>query len=402
MSVDRPQKVLLYLLAASQFTHIMDFMIIMPLSEMFMEELKISAREFAFLVASYTITAGISGLISAFFVDRFDRKKYFLMAYVGFTIGTFLCGLSNTYEALVSARIFTGIFGGVISSTVLAIVSDIIPSKHRAWGIGIVMSAFSIASAFGLPVGLYFAFNFGWQLPFLALGAVSMLNATAVYFMLPPVRGHLDKQSKGAQTTVSFILNIPRNRNQWMALTFTMLLIYGQFMVVPFITPYLVHNVGFEREQITFVYLIGGFLTMITNPRVGRWADNVGRHKVFMILAFLSIIPLLTLTNLPPVPVWMALVVTAALFVTIGGRMVPSTTIVTSVIKPENRGSFMSLNSSTQSMTAGLSSIIAGVLVSISPETGKVLGFWSVGVLAVAFTLVAIWMMSQIQSLKEN
>lgn len=374
----------------------MDFMIIMPLGEMLMKELSVGAQEFSFLVASYTITAGISGLISAFFIDNFDRKKYFLAAYLGFAIGTIMCGLAYSYETLIGARIITGIFGGVLSSTVLTIVSDVIAPQRRAWGIGIVMTAFSLASAIGLPIGLSAAFAFGWNWPFLVLGVASFVLAIAAYFILPPVTGHLTSGQSNSKRTLEFIRHIPNNRNQWMALTFTMLLVFGQFTVIPFITPYLVENVGFERWQITLVYLVGGIITIISNPRIGRWADRTDRYRVFTIMAFFSIIPLLLLTNLPAVPVWIALVVNGMFFFGIGGRMVPSTTIVTTVIRPENRGSFMSLNTSVQNMAAGISSVIAGILVTI-PADGVVHGFWKVGVLATLFTLIAIWLMSRVK-----
>lgn len=398
----RSERVILYLFAATQFTHIMDFMIIMPLGEMLMKELMIGSQQFSFLVASYTITAGFSGLISAFFVDNFDRKKYFVTAYIGFAIGTIMCGLADDYHTLMGARILTGFFGGVLSSTVLAIVSDVIAPERRAWGIGIVMTAFSLASAIGLPIGLSAAFAFGWQYTFLALGGLSLLLSISVMFILPPVRSHLTKGESNSQRTLEFIKNIPNNKNQWMSLTFTMLLVFGQFTVIPFITPYLVENVGFERNQITLVYLIGGLVTILSNPRIGRWADNTDRYRVFTIMAGFSIVPILLLTNLPAIPVWVALIVNAMFFLGIGGRMVPSTTIVTTVIRPQNRGSFMSLNTSVQNMTAGISSIIAGIVVTI-PEGGHhVEGFWKVGVLATGFTLVAIWMMGRVKRLNKE
>lgn len=393
----KAERIILYLLAASQFTHIMDFMIIMPLGEMLMEQLQINSQQFSFLVASYTITAGVTGLISAFFVDSYDRKNYFLFAYSGFAIGTVMCGLVDSYAGLITARIFTGAFGGVISSTVIAIVSDAIAYERRAWGLGIVMSAFSMASALGLPIGLYFAFNYGWNWPFIALGVLSLVNAIAVYFTLPPVRKHLDAPGPKVNAW-EFIGNIPKNKNQWMALTYTMLLMFGHFAVVPFITPYLVENVGFERSEITFVYLVGGIATIITNPRVGKLADKYGKHKVFYFMAFASIVPILALTNLPVVPVWLALVVTGLFFVLAGGRNVPSTAIVSEVIRPQNRGSFMSLNSSVQNLTAGLASMVAGVLVTI-PEGGHhVFGFWKVGALGAIFTVFAIWQMRNLKA----
>ena len=393
----KSERTILYLFAATQFTHVMDFMIIMPLGEMLMKELSIGSEKFALLVASYTLTAGFSGLISAFFIDNFDRKKYFQFAYLGFAIGTLMCGLAYDYNTLIAARILTGVFGGVLSSTVLTIVSDVISHQKRAWGIGIVMTAFSLASAIGLPIGLTAAFTFGWQWPFKVLAIISFLLLIAVQFVLPPVREHLEKGVNNSKKTLEFIKNIPNNQNQWQALTFTMLLIFGQFTVIPFITPYLVENVGFERQEITLVYLVGGLVTIFSNPRIGKWADRSDRYRVFTIMAFFSIIPLVVLTNLPPVPVWAALIVSGALFFGIGGRMVPSTTIVTTVIRPENRGSFMSLNTSVQNLTAGVSSLIAGYLVTIPEGTHHVEGFWRVGALAAVFTLIAIWMMKSVK-----
>lgn len=366
-----------------------------------METLVIDSQQFSYLVASYTITAGVTGLASAFFVDNYDRKKYFLFAYSGFAIGTIICGFVDSYIGLISARIFTGAFGGIISSTVIAIVSDIISYERRAWGLGIVMSAFSIASAIGLPVGLWFAFNLGWNWPFIILGTMSLVNVFAVYKVLPPVTKHLES-TEPRMKAWSFIKQIPYHKNQWMALLYTMLLMFGHFAVVPFITPYLVNNVGFERSDITFVYLVGGIGTMISNPRIGRWADKVGKHKVFFIMATISMVPILVLTNLPPVPVWAALIVTGSFFITIGGRFVPSTAIVSSVIKPQNRGSFMSLNSSVQNMTAGIASVVAGVLVTI-PEGGHhVFGFWKVGAIGVIFTLIAMWQMNNLKAVTKE
>ncbi|GAB4376623.1 MAG: MFS transporter [Salibacteraceae bacterium] len=390
------ERLILYLFAATQFTHIMDFMIIMPLGEMLMEELNIGAKQFAWLVASYTITAGVSGFLSAFIVDSFDRKRFFITAYLGFAIGTVLCGLAGSYETLSAARVFTGVFGGVLSSTVLTIVSDVVAPERRAWGIGVVMTAFSLASALGLPLGLSAAFTFGWQVPFVFLGIVSLILSAGVAWVLPPVRSHL-MAGGNRKRSFEFIKNIPRNKNQWMGLLFTMLLVFGQFTVIPFITPYLVENVGFTRQEITLVYLIGGIVTIVSNPRIGKWADATDRFRVFGLMAAFSIVPLLLLTNLPRVPIWLALIVNALFFFAISGRMVPSTTIVTTLIRPENRGSFMSLNTSVQNLTAGISSIIAGWLVYVPKGGGEVSGFWRVGLVAVVFTLIAIWMMSRLK-----
>jgi len=394
------EKVILFLLAAAQFTHIMDFMIIMPLSNLLISEMNIDGREFSWVVSAYTFSAGLSGFIGAFYLDKFDRKKTFLLAYIGFTFGTLACGLATGYESLLIARIVTGLFGGVISSISLSIVGDVIPYERRAWALGIVMLAFSLAAALGMPTGLFLAFNFGWNVPFLFLFVVSGILTLMVAKFIPPVRTHLDNKDD-LPDTIAFLRQLPRNANQMKSLAFTGLLILGQFTIIPFITPYLQNNVGFTDNQIILVYLVGGIVTIVTNPRIGRWADRQGKAKVFTIMAVISIIPLLLLTNLPPIHAFWGLCVTGLFFLSISGRMGPAIAIATSVVRAQNRGSYMSIDSSVKNAAAGLSSVIAGLIV-VAEKQAPVENYHLVGYLAVLFTLIAIWLVRKVKALEHT
>ena len=91
------EKLLLFLLAMVQFTHIIDFMIIMPLGKQFMQLFDISPQQFSVIVSAYALSAFAVGFLSAMYIDRFDRKKALAFTYLGFTLGTFACGLANDY-----------------------------------------------------------------------------------------------------------------------------------------------------------------------------------------------------------------------------------------------------------------------------------------------------------------
>src|ERR1700684_3944061 len=119
----RYQSILVALLALVQFTIIIDFMIMSPLGAIIMPALDISAAQFGVAVSAYAFSAGISGILAAGFADRFDRKRLLLFFYVGFTLGTALCAIAPNYHVLLVGRIVTGLFGGVIGSVGLAIVT---------------------------------------------------------------------------------------------------------------------------------------------------------------------------------------------------------------------------------------------------------------------------------------
>lgn len=387
------ERILLLLLAAGMFTHIMDFMIVMPLGPHLMEIFHITPRQFSLLVASYSVTAGVFGFLMSFWIDRYDRKKSFLFVYFGFSLGTLACAFAPSYGVLLFTRSLTGAFGGVIGALALSIVSDAIPLERRARGIGTVMASFGVASVFGVPFGLFVASKFSWHAPFLFLGILSLVINGLIVIFMRPMTAHI----KGEHASpIEVLTRIFGRANARLGLTFTSMLMLGHFTIIPFVAPYMVGNVGFTNDQLAYIYLVGGLCTMFFSPWVGRMADKHGRLKIFTIFGSLVIIPILVITNLVPVPLWLALVITAVFFIFSNGRMVPSTTMETAIIRPENRGSYMSIRSSIQQLTSGLASFIAGLIITEKPsvtgsEIKALANYQYVGLIAVVFSLVSLY-----------
>src|SRR5215813_15148656 len=103
------QVLVIVMLALTQFTVVLDFMVMSPLGDMLMKSMNLQTSQFGFAVSSYAFSAGISGLLTAGFADKFDRKKLLLFFYVGFILGTLWCGLAQTFPSLLAARIVTGL-----------------------------------------------------------------------------------------------------------------------------------------------------------------------------------------------------------------------------------------------------------------------------------------------------
>lgn len=387
------ERLLLLTLSAAMFTHIVDFMIMMPLGQHLMEVLAIDAQQFSLLVASYSITAGVAGFIGAFFIDRYDRRTALLFIYAGFTIGTLACAFAPSYGFLLFTRSVAGAFGGILGALILSIVSDAVPLERRARGIGSVMASFGVASVAGVPLGLFLANEISWHTPFLFLGGLGVLVITGMFYIIPSMTGHLASARMNNPAVV--VGKIFSSKNTQLGLTFSSLLMLGHFTIIPFVATYMVGNVGFTKEQLTYIYLVGGICTIIFSPIIGRMADKYGRLNIFTIFGSLVIIPILLITNLTPVPLWIALFIAAIFFIFSNGRMVPSTTMETAVIQPEMRGSYMSIRSSVQQLTSGLASFLAGLILSETPSTlikGSValLNYEYVGMIAVFFSVIAL------------
>lgn len=379
------ERLILLILAGIQFTHIIDFMVMMPLAPQLMRELDLGAGQFSALVASYSIAAGIVGLLSAPFIDRFDRRTLLLWVYAGFTGATLLCGLASDAHTLLIARAVGGAFGGISGSLCLAIVSDLVPPERRAAGIGIVMTAFAVAAAIGVPVGLQLAQMWGWRAPFNCIAAVGAIVWCSVFRLVPPVRGHLQS---GADKGRAF-RELLRDANAGRAIIFMAVMVVGHFSIIPLLSPHLVGDLALPEKYLSLVYLIGGALSVVTAPRVGRLADRHGRQRVFTIMVLAASLVILAIANAGPLPVWATLALAGFFFVFASGRFVPGQAIITLAVPSSRRGAFLSLTSCARDLASGVSSTLGGWIVTKQPN-GHLVHFNWLGWIAVAAGLASI------------
>jgi predicted MFS family arabinose efflux permease len=383
------ERLVLVLLAAMQFTTNLDFLIILPLGPQYMRVMHITPAQFNVIVAAYAIAAGISGIAAGFFLDRFDRKTALLWLFLGFAIGTLACALAPTYHLLVAARAIAGTFGGVTGAVILAIVGDVIPEHRRGAAMGLVMSAFSVASIFGVPLGLVLASYFNWHVPFYVIAGISVPILIAVFRFVPALRGHLDHPRD--QHPVARMLAVLMEPSHQMAFLFMAVLTCAGFTIFPTLATYMVYNVGLTEKQLPFIYLAGGLCTLFSMNWVGRWADRAGKLRVFTLMSLSTAIPILALTNLPRVPLLAALAVSTLLMICMSGRFVPAMAMMTATVEARYRGGFMSVNSSVQQFSCGLAAWISGNIIGQGPGH-EITRYPVAGLVSLTCVLACIWL----------
>lgn len=388
------EKLILILLAMIQFVNVMDFVIIMPLGPQFMRVFEINPKQFGIIVSSYTFSASIFGFLGAFFLDRFDRKKSLITLLTGFCIGTLLCAVSTNYLFLVISRIIAGAFGGIMGATLFSIIGDIIPPERRGQATGLVMSGFALASVLGIPVGLYLANLFDWHAPFYLLSFLSFFIIPFLIKYLPSINKHLE--NKVIKSPLKEVRDLFSEKNNIKAFTLTMMLTLAGFSVIPYLSPYMVSNVGLKESELPYIYLIGGFCTLFTAQIIGKLADKYGKRKVFIIMALISTIPVMIITNLGKIPLKLVLLITSFFMISVSGRVIPSMAMITSSVKPQYRGSFMSINSSLQNLGSGLAAFISGNIVS-KLSNGQIINYNYSGYLSILATLLCVYLSTKLE-----
>lgn len=383
------QRNVVILLAIVQFTIVLDFMVMAPLGDILMKSMQLDTKQFAAAVSAYAFSAGASGLLAAGFADKYDRKKILLFFYMGFIIGTFICGIATNYPVLMAGRIICGLFGGVMGSISMAIVADLFAYELRGRVMGIVQMAFAVSQVAGIPFGLYLANNFGWEAPFLLIVAISIISAFAIWKILLPVSKHIG--SNGVNPIVH-LKNTVSNRKYLLPFATTALLSIGGYLMMPFSTPFIINNVGILQEQLPVIYIATGIGSMIMMPLIGRISDRVGKYPTFLTGSIIAMIMIWVYTHLNPVPVWQVIVVNTIMFAGIMSRMIPSTALMSAIPSLEDRGAFMSINSSLQQVAGGVASVLAGLII-YQKADGQLVHFDTLGYVAIFIMVICAFQM---------
>jgi predicted MFS family arabinose efflux permease len=384
------QKFVVAILAFLQFTVILDFMILSPLGAQLMPALQISPVQFGLLVSTYAFSAGVSGFLAAGFADRFDRKKLLLIFYVGFLSGTLLCGLAYSYQALLVGRLITGVFAGVVGSIAFAIVTDVFPLEMRGRVMGVIQTAFAASSVLGIPIALLLATRWRWNAPFLLIVAVGVLVGWLIQARLRPVDDHLKRHPD--RSPLHHLIKTVSNRFYLQGFATTGLLTVGGFMLMPFTSAFMVHNVGLPVVKLPLVYVLTGLFSVVSGPLIGRASDEFGKFKVFAFGCAVTIVMVVIFTHLTVTPLWLLVIVLIVLQIGIFSRMISASALMSALPAPPDRGAYMSISSSLQQVAGGVAAVLSGMIV-LENADGALLHFDRVGYVLVGTTLLTLSMM---------
>ncbi len=395
------QKFVIAILALLNFTIILDFMIISPLGDLLMKKLVMSTSQFGSVVSAYAISAGISGFLTAGFADKFDRKKLLLFFYSGFIIGTAVCGFADSYLSLLIARIITGVFGGVVGSIGMAILTDTFTFHQRGRVMGFISMAFAGSQILGVPIGLVLANQWGWHSTFFMVAGLASIIAIIVVLKLIPLITHLSLQRD--KTPLQHLWHTIQKKDYRIGFYATAMLSMGGFMLMPFTSAFIVNNVGIPQANLPIIFFCTGISSIIIMPVIGKLSDKVDKFKLFAAGSTIAMVMILIYTHLTPVPIWVVIIINMIMFMGIMSRMVPAQALNSAIPEAYDRGAYMSINSSLQQLAGGSAAMFAGFVVVQQTKTSPIEHFDLLGYVMVGIILLCLYLVYRMsQMVKRN
>lgn len=375
-----------------QFTIMMDFMIISPLGAHLSRVLHITSAQFGLVVSAYAFSAGISGLITALFADKYDRKQLLLFFYIGFIAGTIFCGMANSYTLLLISRIFTGIFGGVIAAIIYTIITDSFSYSVRGRAVSFIQMAFSVSQVIGIPLGLFLTDRFNWQVPFRVIAVVSIILLPVIIKWMIPIQKTAPTST--GESLKQFI-KVLRSKTYQPAYFISAILAIGGFLLMPYASIYLINNVGINESQLPLIYMAAGGCTVIATPLLGILSDKIGKYKIFIAGSLMVIMMIAVYTNLPPSTLITVIIVSCLLYIGVASRMISGMSVITAVPLQQQRGAFMSINASVQQLAGAIASLCGG-LITYQKLNGALVNFNILGDLIILLVIASFMLMYRI------
>lgn len=380
------QKAVLAILAAVQFMHVVDFMVIMPLARRLEMQFAISTNQFGWLVSGYTFAAFVAGILGSLFIDRISRKTSLLVGMAGFIVGNLACAAAMDFRTFFIGRVVTGAFGGFLNGIIFSAIGDLIEPHKRGRATGMIMMAFSLAAVVGVPAGIWLAGRLSLQFPFYLIAGGSALVFAIAVLRMPRLDAHLQSEHSGVFGQIRLVFADTKNRRLYLMMVFHFV---AGFSIIPFIANFMQKNNGVTDDQLFWVYVAGGLATIVSSPMAGALTDKHGAVRMYSLLSLIASIPFILVTYEWTKSFPLLLFFAVLFFVFVSGRMVPAIALLNNTVEPALRGTFMSLNGSVQQLAMSLGSSAASFII-IAPPGQPIQNYLWVGVFGIFFNIAAI------------
>jgi predicted MFS family arabinose efflux permease len=257
--------------------------------------LQVSVPSAGLLVSLYALGVAVGAPVLTALTSRLPRKLLMLGLMLMFTAGNVVAWMAPGYEALMAARVLTGLAHGVFFSIGSTIATSLVPKEKAASAIALMFSGLTVALVTGVPLGTFIGQHFGWQTTFLAVAMLGVIAFAGIALLVP---NSIARGKPASLLTQAAVLKKPR---LLLVYAMTTLGYGGSFIAFTYLAPILQQVAGFSAGVVGLVMLVYGVSVAFGNIWGGKLADRRGPVRalqiVFALLAAVLLVLQFTAAN---------------------------------------------------------------------------------------------------------
>ncbi len=244
------------------------------------------------VILSYAIPLTVLIIPSGDLISRFRTLPTFLVAVLGFGLGSLVCGLASNFPLLLLGRVIQGCFGALIATQGIAVAATVVSPGERGRAIGIIGAIAPLGGVAGPGIGGLLLANFGWSSVFFVNIPACLLAALLGIFSLRGVSLG-DRRSGSAYRQMGGLLRRPQFLWGLLAFFWSVTVAGALYYLLPFDMSTVQHIAPSLAGVILLCMPLGMGVTGILG---GYLTDRYGAKPFILIGSGLLFVSLIVLT----------------------------------------------------------------------------------------------------------
>jgi predicted MFS family arabinose efflux permease len=256
----------LIVLATSVFLSVTAEMIPTGLLPEMSQSLGVTESQTGLLISFFAFAVVLTSVPLSLLFRRVPRHTLLIAVLVAVAVASVAAAVAPSFEFLVGARIVSGMAHGVFWGVVGAYSAHLVPKEQIGRAVAITTAGGTLAFVLGVPLATSVGHAFGWRMPFLGIGVLTLLGAVLLYFLLPRVQ-HLQHEEGERRTHATTSPNgKPRRR---LALNETVpavamicilaaVVMIGNYSFYTYIAPFMITRMGVAEGDVGFLLFLYG------------------------------------------------------------------------------------------------------------------------------------------------
>ncbi len=251
----------------------------------------LSKADAAWAMTAYALAYALTSPVLVALTGAVERARLLVASMALFALGALLCATAPNFGVVLLGRAAMAVGAGLVTPAQAAVAASVVTPAERGRALSLVFFGFTIAQGFGVPLGAWLGYAFGWRWAFALVALLASVGAMVLFAATP--RGL--KIPANSLATLATTASTPKFV---VAVGFTALFFAATYCVYTFLAPFVEARFDADRNGVTLVLATFGICGVAGNILGGALSDRLGPDRTLAGVGVSSVLLMPALTGL--------------------------------------------------------------------------------------------------------